>query len=97
MNLESPQTISDKTRRLLSSLPKSVKAELLIKRMEQLAQEKSRTDQAYNLTPSSETGVELNGEYMVDYESGIAEILGDIEDIENGEAQKVDQSKGRKK
>lgn len=94
MNLESPQTISDKTRRLLSSLPKSVKAELLIKRMEQLAQEKSRTDQAYNLTPSSETGVELNGEYMVDYESGIAEILGDIEDIENGEAQKVDQSKG---
>lgn len=66
----------------------------MIKRMEQLAQEKSRIDQAYNLTPSSETGVELNGEYMVDYESGIAEILGDIEDIENGEEQKVDQSKG---
>lgn len=71
--------------------------EIGLKTIQQLAQEKSRIDQAYNLTPSSETGVELNGEYMVDYESGIAEILGDIEDIENGEAQKVDQSKGRKK
>jgi len=52
--------------------------------MEQLAQEKSRTEQVFNLVAVNDSDFELNGEYLLDYETGINEILADIEEIKNG-------------